>query len=342
MTSITCPTPIIRSALAVAVLAAPVFLHAADCPAPPPTGPLYLLSGQLDTVALLPPPPTPDSMAQQRDLDAVLEAQRKAHENMTTAHAVADAEISCGRFADVLGDALQSKSAAKALAFLNKAAVEGAGLARPVKRYWQRPRPYVVSAQVERLADMAPNAKDAEETATAPAVASSSSAVPPGSSAPSGSAGSSRSAAPSATGPAPAGVAAPADDCARPAPRPAAPMSEERRKSEQERAERERAYSSYPSGHSTFGTVCAILLADMVPEKRAELFARGRDYGASRLVVGAHFPDDVENGRTVGTLAAGVMMESARFQRDFLEARTVLRAALGFPAELPDLAPKKR
>jgi membrane-associated phospholipid phosphatase len=118
-------------------------------------------------------------------------------------------------------------------------------------------------------------------------------------------------------------------------------MSEERRKAEQERAERERAYSSYPSGHSTFGTVCAILLADMVPEKRAELFARGRDYGASRLVVGAHFPDDVENGRTVGTLAAGVMMENARFQRDFLEARTVLRAALGLSAELPDLAPKR-
>jgi acid phosphatase (class A) len=245
---------------------------------------------------------------------------------------VADAQISCARFADVLGDALQSKSAVKALAFLNKAAVEGANLARPVKRYWQRPRPYVLSAQVERLADMAPNAKDAEEAAVAPAAA-----VP-------AAAPVIASAAAPATAPlagASAAAAASAGDCPRPAARPMPPMSEEQRKAEQERADRERAYSSYPSGHSTFGTVCGILLAEMVPEKRAELFARGRDYGASRLVVGAHFPDDVEAGRTAGTLAAGLMMESARFQRDFLEARTVLRAALGLPAELPDVTPKR-
>jgi acid phosphatase (class A) len=297
----------------IASLLAPALLHAAECPAPPstPSGPLYVLSGQLDTVALLPPPPAPDSPAQQRDLDAVLEAQRTARAAMTTAHAVADAQITCGRFADVLGDALQSKSAAKALAFLNKAATEGAGLARAAKRYWQRPRPYVLSPQVERLADMAPNAKDAEEIAAAPVSASAAS---------------------------PAGAA---PDCARPAARPIPPQSEEQRRAAQERAERERAYSSYPSGHSTFGTVCAILLADMVPEKRAELFARGRDYGASRLVVGAHFPDDVDSGRTVGTLAAGLMMENARFERDFLEARSLLRAALGLPAELPDVTPKR-
>jgi acid phosphatase (class A) len=312
-------------AIILGALLAPALLHAADCPAPAParapTGPAYVLAGQLDTVTLLSPPPTPDSPVQQRDLDAVLEAQRNAHAAGTTAHAVADAEVTCGRFADVLGDGLTSKSASKALAFLNKAGLEGAGLAGSVKRYWQRPRPYAVSPKVERLADMAPNAKDAEEITAAPAPAPA--------------------AAPSTAGAGAQPTAADAD-CTPAPPRPAPPpQSEEKRRAELERAEHDRAYSSYPSGHSTFGTVCAILLADMVPEKRAELFARGRDYGASRLVVGAHFPDDVEGGRIVGTLAAGLMMENARFQRDFLEARTALRSALDLPAELPDLTPKQ-
>ena len=37
--------------------------------------------------------------------------------------------------------------------------------------------------------------------------------------------------------------------------------------------------ASYTSGHSTFGATCAIILGDMVPEKRAELFARAGSSG---------------------------------------------------------------
>lgn len=95
------------------------------------------------------------------------------------------------------------------------------------------------------------------------------------------------------------------------------------------------ARSSYPSGHATFGTICAILLADMVPEKRRELFARAEDYAHSRLIVGAHFPSDLEAGRIVGTVAVALMRESAKFQHDFAEARGELRSALGLPATPP-------
>jgi acid phosphatase (class A) len=98
------------------------------------------------------------------------------------------------------------------------------------------------------------------------------------------------------------------------------------------RAAQALARTSYPSGHATFGTVCAILLADMVPEKRRELFARGQDYAHSRLVVGAHFPSDIEAGRIVGTVAVALMRESAQFQHDFAAARAQLRAALGLSA----------
>jgi acid phosphatase (class A) len=92
-------------------------------------------------------------------------------------------------------------------------------------------------------------------------------------------------------------------------------------------------HSSYPSGHSTFGTVCAILLADMVPEQREALFRRGLDYAHSRMVVGAHFPTDLESGRLTGTVAVQLLMQNPRFQRDFEMARGSLRADLHLPAE---------
>jgi acid phosphatase (class A) len=97
----------------------------------------------------------------------------------------------------------------------------------------------------------------------------------------------------------------------------------------------ERAHTSYPSGHTAFGTACAIVLARMVPEQRAALFARARLYGESRLIVGAHFPTDVDAGRRVGTAATGVMLQNAQFQADLHTARAQLRGALNLPAMAP-------
>jgi acid phosphatase (class A) len=96
------------------------------------------------------------------------------------------------------------------------------------------------------------------------------------------------------------------------------------------------AHSSYPSGHSAFATVCAILLADMVPEKGAALYARGLDFAHSRMVLGAHFPSDLESGRLTGTVAAELLMQNASFQHDFAVARSSLRSAMGLPAESAD------
>src|SRR5947209_20328887 len=83
------------------------------------------------------------------------------------------------------------------------------------------------------------------------------------------------------------------------------------------------AYSySYPSGHSTRGALDAILLAQMVPEKRAEIFARGWDFGLSRVVGGVHYPSDVEAGRIDATAIVAIMMQNAGFQTDLAAARS--------------------
>ncbi len=273
-----------------AFAAAPASNCAVNCPASapttaavpkPPGGPHYLLASQVDLIGLLPPPPAPDSPAQQADLRAVLEAQRAARADGTLAHAVADAEANCARFSDVLGDALTSKSDPRLLAFLNQAAREGASITGAAKQYWKRTRPYAYSGEVERLGDMSPDWK-----------------------------------------------AVPQMD------------SGGHTMAATEKAANELAQSSYPSGHATFGTVCAILLADMVPEQRAALFARGRDYAHSRLVLGAHFPTDLAAGQIAGTLAAQLLLQNAKFRGDLAEARVNLRAALGLPADAPDLEPE--
>jgi len=90
------------------------------------------------------------------------------------------------------------------------------------------------------------------------------------------------------------------------------------------------AYSySYPSGHSTYGAMTAILLANMVPEKRSELYARGWEYGRNRVVGGVHYPTDVEAGRIEATVLVTLMMENPAFRSDFASSKAELRRALG-------------
>jgi acid phosphatase (class A) len=87
--------------------------------------------------------------------------------------------------------------------------------------------------------------------------------------------------------------------------------------------------SSYPSGNSTNGYLTAIVLANMVPEKSAAVFARGRAFGDSRVVLGVHYPSDVEAGRFAAIALATGLFQSPAFLQDFTEAKAELRQALG-------------
>src|SRR5207302_10325938 len=63
---------------------------------------VYLSQDKVDLAKLLPPPPDAQSLAQKRDLAAVLEIQQKRTPEQTK-RAIADNELSIFRFQDVLG-----------------------------------------------------------------------------------------------------------------------------------------------------------------------------------------------------------------------------------------------
>ena len=84
---------------------------------------------------------------------------------------------------------------------------------------------------------------------------------------------------------------------------------------------------SYPSGHSTRGTVFAALLAELIPEKREALLEKGREIGWLRVIGGVHFPSDVFAGRVLGQALAREFLRSEKFQADLAAAHAELAAA---------------
>ena len=87
--------------------------------------------------------------------------------------------------------------------------------------------------------------------------------------------------------------------------------------------------ASYPSGHAACGRVIAIILAAMVPDKTAALFARAEQYGRNRMIAGTHFPSDLTAGATAGAVIVDALFRNARFAADFARASAETRAVLG-------------
>jgi len=94
----------------------------------------------------------------------------------------------------------------------------------------------------------------------------------------------------------------------------------------------------YPSGHSTRGTVYALVLAELFPDKRTEILQVGRTIGWDRVIIGKHYPTDIYAGRTLGQAIMGELEGSIAFKHDLAEARAEVQAALEIshrPAPVP-------
>jgi acid phosphatase (class A) len=99
--------------------------------------------------------------------------------------------------------------------------------------------------------------------------------------------------------------------------------------------------SSYPSAHSVYGTVYALVLADIFPNKRDDLLALGRTIGWHRVQYGKHFPTDVYAGRVLALAIYHQLKANPDFQHDFAAAKAELTAATTHAApQPPPVAPQ--
>jgi acid phosphatase (class A) len=88
----------------------------------------------------------------------------------------------------------------------------------------------------------------------------------------------------------------------------------------------ERSFS-YPSGHSTRGTVYSLVIAELFPEKKDAILAIGRDIGWDRVLLGKHFPTDIYAGRVLGYAIVRELHSSTLFQHDLEQAMAEIRYA---------------
>lgn len=83
---------------------------------------------------------------------------------------------------------------------------------------------------------------------------------------------------------------------------------------------------SYPSGHSTVGCLDALILAQIEPDLKDKLLARGREIGGDRVIAGVHFPSDVKAGRILATALFAKLMASPAFHADLAKAKAEIAA----------------
>jgi acid phosphatase (class A) len=84
---------------------------------------------------------------------------------------------------------------------------------------------------------------------------------------------------------------------------------------------------AYPSGHSTLGTMYAMILAELMPEHRDALLQRGRGIGWDRVIAGLHHPSDVYAGRVLGQALAEKLLANPRFQAELPPLKQEIAAA---------------
>jgi len=88
---------------------------------------------------------------------------------------------------------------------------------------------------------------------------------------------------------------------------------------------------SYPSGHTAVGWAWALVLTSLMPERTDALLARGYAFGQSRVICGAHWQSDVDNGRVIGAAAVARLQADpvyqAQWRRAAAEVAALRRAA---------------
>lgn len=84
---------------------------------------------------------------------------------------------------------------------------------------------------------------------------------------------------------------------------------------------------SYPSGHASIGWAWALALAEIDPDRADAIFARGYEFGQSRVICRVHWQSDIEAGRVVGAASVSRLHSDSVFLAQMAEAKKEIAAA---------------
>lgn len=82
----------------------------------------------------------------------------------------------------------------------------------------------------------------------------------------------------------------------------------------------------YPSGHTTWGWTWALVLTAIAPDRAQQILQRGKAYGDSRFVCGAHNESAVEGGMQSASATMALVSTKPDYQADLAAARTEIAA----------------
>lgn len=78
---------------------------------------------------------------------------------------------------------------------------------------------------------------------------------------------------------------------------------------------------AYPSGHTTGSYIYAHVLGMIYPKKYEQLKIIAEQIAQHRVLVGMHFPHDIEGGKRLALFITGALTANNNFQQDLLKAK---------------------
>jgi acid phosphatase (class A) len=81
---------------------------------------------------------------------------------------------------------------------------------------------------------------------------------------------------------------------------------------------------AYPSGHAVLSRVYALILSELVPERREQFLAKADEGALYRVIGGVHHPSDIEAGKKFGDILYGDLMRNPAFRAEMDKMRAYI------------------
>ncbi|MDP2866059.1 MAG: phosphatase PAP2 family protein [Elusimicrobiota bacterium] len=81
---------------------------------------------------------------------------------------------------------------------------------------------------------------------------------------------------------------------------------------------------SYPSGHALYSRLFAAVLTEILPERRAEFFAKADEIARDRVIGGVHYPADIKAGKAFADLYHAELVKSGAYLKDIEKMKKLL------------------